>query len=456
MKKKEQLNEEKISEKPAKKVTRAKKIAPKISDAELAESIITAISKKRKDKATQIQRSNKIENPSLPIPHMALEYLLDRRGLAANMLMEIVGEEGKGKSSLMYTIMGHIAHTTGAYCVYLNSEAKRLETRWLKRLVHPSDKVAEKLLENFIFFEDDITSLVDMDTRIREDLASIREVAGFNTNIPILVVIDALAKIKNNSEAEGMALFTEKGAAKTATGVEYVGQQPGVTAKWLHTWTRGLPELLKAYNCTIAVVNGQNEKMSMGSPAAGKLASYKNDTATGGRAVRQSAAVRITMGYKGMLRESSAEVGKIIQAYCKKNSYGAESRSISYYLRDKNFTDEDTPSGRINGQALEFDEEFCTLLVTEAKSMLGITLEKKKFTWRTKGIESVTAKELYAFIVSDETIRNEVGAALRISGYIDEFGNTINNIDDSEDTSECEIEEDENVTNNIWENGDSE
>ena len=70
----------------------------------------------------------------LPVPWLALQYLIGRPGIPMNTITEFIGSESVGKSSLVYALMGEfVAHNIP--CFYINSEPKALEPDWQLRLL---------------------------------------------------------------------------------------------------------------------------------------------------------------------------------------------------------------------------------------------------------------------------------------------------------------------------------
>lgn len=356
----------------------------------------------------------------LPLPHMALEWAMNRRGIAVRTVNEFIGEENAGKSSLMFMLMSNfIRHNIP--CFYINTEPKMLESDWIARLTGTTDpKLARKIAKAIQVSETTFT-LDDMDKQVRTWAHMKRYELGDRCvpfDIPLVIVVDSLTKLLNPAEASVLKGDTDKSNAKKVSamkGVADVSQQPGVTAKWHHEWMRLIAPFCEKYNVTIFLTAGQNTKMDT-SPAmkfSAESSKSLNKTKTGGQATNQSAGLQVTITQSGMAKNSSGVTyGRLVRMRVVKNSYGPVYRDLVYTIQSDKFED-DGPD--YIAQSIDMDEALANALV-ETKAF-GFTVTKKRYTSNELGILQAKASELSRIIHGSEATRYKIGSALRIGGY---------------------------------------
>lgn len=350
-----------------------------------------------------------INRDYLPLPWLSMQYLIGRIGIPVNTIIEFIGQENTGKSSLVAAIIGNLIQYN-VPCFYGNTEPKMLESDWLSRLVSSDPEIGEKV-KSVLEVSERLYTLDDMDKLVRQWIKVKRVDQAIPKDVPLVVVIDTITKLLNPEEAE--VLFDKKSKAVTLDkGVSDVSKKPGVTAKWLHEWSRAIKSVLEQENVTLICVSGQNVNMNAGATAfAADGGASLNKTRPGGTAMNQSAAIQITITRKGFWKATDGTtIGELIMARVVKNSYGPK-RSIAYGLRNDEFNDGE---GYIH-QAIDMDETFCNILAE--KKIKGITVSKKRYSSDELGVYQATASALYAKIVNDPELTYQIGTALKISGY---------------------------------------
>lgn len=350
-----------------------------------------------------------INRDYLPLPWMAFQYLIGRIGLPVNTIIEFIGQENTGKSSLVAAIIGSLIQYN-IPCFYGNTEPKMLESDWLSRLVSSDLTTGEKVKE-VLEVSERLYTLDEMDKLIRQWIKVKRVDQAIPKDVPLVVVVDTITKLLNPEEAA--VLFDQKTSAVALDkGISDISKKPGVTAKWLHEWSRAIKSVLEKENVTLICVSGQNINMNAGATSfAADGGASLNKTRPGGTALNQSAAIQITITRKGMLKATSGEtIGEVIRARVVKNSYGPK-RSIEYGLRNDFFNDGD---GYVH-QAIDMEETFCGILAE--KKIMGITCNRKLYSSEELGVYQAKAASLYARIVNDPELTYKIGTALKISGY---------------------------------------
>lgn len=354
-----------------------------------------------------------INRDYLPLPWPALQYLIGRIGIPVNTIIEFIGQENTGKSSLVMAMLGNFIKYN-IPCLFCNSEPKMLESDWISRLVGADASLGEKV-KRVLEVTERLYTLDDMDKLIRKWVHVKRYEQGIPKSVPLVCVIDTITKLLNPEEAE--ALIVQEGKDKSVNvlknSVADISKKPGVTAKWLHEWTRAITSMLNEENVTIICVSGQNQNMSAG--PAGSFApdggASLNKTRIGGTAMNQSASIQITITRKGIWKDSSGnQIGDMIRARVVKNSYGPK-RSIEYGMRNDLFSDD---VGYVQ-QAIDMDEAFANILVSN--KIKGLSCTRKLYTSEALGIHQLKAPALVSRLTSDESLMDEIGALLKISGY---------------------------------------
>lgn len=380
-----------------------------------------SVEKRRKELMAKVGLGDGFEAASnsgrdfLPVPWLALQYLIGRPGIPANTITEFIGAESVGKSSLMFALMGCFV-ANNIPCFYINSEPKALEPDWQLRLLG-SDEAKAKVIQSYIDIQP-LNSLEEMDTHIRAWVDIKRDEENIPLDVPLVVVVDSITKLMNPEEfaATGFAKV-KPGEKKKPEGAVNVSQKPGVTAKWLHQWVRLITPLLQKKNVTIITVSGQNQNMEVTGSPLYKPSEKKNKTRTGGNALNQSAALQFTVTPKTAIKRSSGvDCGKEILLYCVKNSYGPSAREIRYILYDdrKENYPGDIP-GTYKQQAIDMDYSLANILVEN--KVLGITVKDKKFSSTKLDIYNLSAKDLAEYITNDPELLLKVTEALSIKGY---------------------------------------
>lgn len=352
----------------------------------------------------------------LPIPWMAMQYVIGRVGIPINTITEFIGAEGVGKSSLVHALIGSFA-ANNVPCLYINSEAKMLEPDWRLRLYSTSPELSEKIDMSVTY--EALSTLDEMDVTLKEWVRTMRETRGVPKDVPLVAAIDSVTKLLNPDEAEaaGWTDTTKKDAI--GKGINEVSKKPGVTAKWMHSWTRNLTPFLRENNVTILLVSGQNQDMNTAPSAfipAASLAKV-NKTRIGGNAVNQSAALQFTMTKARNYKQGTEVMGKEVYLHGIKNSYGPSDREIVYRLYDnraENFKGKDVPKKYLS-PAIDMDEALCDLLVS--KKVFGLTVAMKKYTSEELGLMKVKPADVVEVIERDPKKKVECAKALSIYGY---------------------------------------
>lgn len=393
---------------------------------------------RKKNSTTSLKSMSTYKPHYLELDNFALQLTLKTRGLRARTLMEIIAQEGIGKTTLVFTLLGMIMRTSNAPCLFVNTEGENklpVESR-IKRCLDPRPDVADKMynvLQMSCAYE--IRSAV----AIIEDFARVSRAyldANGAQEVPVVVVIDTLSKLMTPGEAAGL-LDVEDASVTTkelGTGTNFEG------AKLFHEWCRRLIFIQNKYNLMLISVSHQNTKIEMGGFGAtmsADVSASRNKTKRNGRAFDQNAALQVTLKRKGFAKNGSGDtIGHKIELRVVKSSVGADDDTLSYVLKTKDFSDE---PGVYQEPALDFDEGLADLFVE--KKLLGTKVNRKRYTSDELGVTNATAHAFCEALAGRPDIQNRLGAMLGIDGYtpdewLQEAGLAADSVDDSAQTED--------------------
>lgn len=337
--------------------------------------------------------------------------MIGRVGMPVNTIIEFLGQENTGKSSLVMRLLGYWAtHNIPSYLI--NTEPKMLESDWISRLCSTDPELGAQVADAIDVSEQTVT-LDEMDEKLRAWVRAQRVENNIPNDVPLVVAIDSITKLLNPEEAAVLTTDKTKKDAVLGKGVSNVSAKPGVTAKWTHEWVRLLNDLLNKYNVTIICVSGTNQNMNAGSSSfAPDGGASLNKTKTGGTAVNQSACLQITVTAKGMAKNTKNEaVGRLVRLRCVKNSYGPVFGDLTYTLKNKGFADSDG----YQENPVDMDEAGANLLVE--KKIFGFKVNSKLYSSEKLQLFQLTAKQVMDYLDSHEGIKVQVWKQLGITGY---------------------------------------
>lgn len=357
-----------------------------------------------------------INREYLPLPWFALQYAIGKIGFTVNTFNEFIGQECVGKSSLAFALACNFIKN-GIPVLYINTEAKMLEGSWLYRLAGKDKALGKKLIDR-VLIDEYCPTYTEMDSRVRGWIKMMRGERNVPMETPLVFIVDSITNLMSPDQAEGKvvskAVVSSKDKLKTLDkGVEDVSNRPGGAATFMSTWTKQFASTLSQFNVTGILISGQSTNMNaMGGFGGQDGGASLNKTRVGGTAMHKSAAIQCTITRKGMWKNSAGDhIGDMIRIRNVKNSYGPKTADVTYHLRNKGWKD-----GPFTvDQAIDMSEALGEILVSN--SILGITVNKKKYSSDILGIEQVSAKELEEIIDNDEDLQVRIGRLLGITGY---------------------------------------
>lgn len=353
-----------------------------------------------------------IQRAQLPIPWLAMQAMLGRVGMPVNTIIEFLGQENTGKSTLVMRLLAYWAtHNIPSYLI--NTEPKMLESDWISRLCSTDPELGPQIAECIDVSEQTYT-LDEMDGKLRTWVRAQRIDNKIPNDVPLVVAIDSITKLMNAEEAAVLSTEKTKKDAVLGKGVADVSAKPGVTAKWTHEWVRLLNDTLNKYNVTVICVSGTNQNMNAGPNAsfAPDGGASLNKTKTGGTAINQSACLQMTVTAKGIAKDTKNNaIGRLVRLRCVKNSYGPVFGDLTYQLKNKNFADSDG----YQENPVDMDEAGANLLVVN--KIFGFKVNQKEYTSEKLNLFQLTAKQVMDYLDEHEDIKVQVWKQLGITGY---------------------------------------
>lgn len=368
----------------------------------------------------------------IPLYDFGLQYLLHSRGLIGGRIFDIIGADGVGKSTLVFTMLGWaMRHNIPGF--YVETEGKPVIKERVMRCLHPEKAWAEKMWDVLQWTQ--AFELTDAINKLEQWVMTVRNpksgAGHVPLHIPCIVVLDTFSKLMSPAEAvaydfykqgakasedddepeekpEKKAAGKPKGSArggkpkKKAEKMDLDSMSNMQHAKIAHRWTRRLGSFLTYNNCLLIVVRHQNDKVDMSGGGGGSFVPLEvvdayNRTSIGGKAFNQSCAYQLIISREkyefAQIRGERKRVGQIAKMTVAKNSYGPGGRMLRYNVMLEPRYDTDT----IQEMAVDFSVGLPDVL--SQTGMVGV---------RIKSANSVAVKELKL----DDATPQQVSAAL--------------------------------------------
>lgn len=378
-----------------------------------------SVNAKSKNSPTGFRTMAEIQRSMIPYKHFYLQWALANYGMIEGCVMEIIGAEHLGKSTLCFYLMGG-ALEVGVPCALQETENKELTVEWAGRALSSDRAKAEKMLKRIGVMK--TFSLSQMDEQMTSWFEIRRGVKPSKAKVvpldtPMLMVVDSWSKMLSDAEAAGVYDYGDNLSAEKKRKAKATGEATNFGhAKFAQAWTRKLPSFLNTHNGCILMVSHQNDKVDMSGGGASfmsaEMGALYNKTKIGGRALNQNAAVQLIMAHKGLIKNSNNDkIGSTVRVRVAKNSYGPKDVVFEYDLYHADHDDTETwlsPS-------IDFDRPMCDLFAE--KGILQTTVERKRYSSPVLGLTGATAREFSAAFHANTELKNEVGAMLGIRGY---------------------------------------
>lgn len=386
------------------------------------EQVLTSFTARRKNQTVDFSSIADIRETMLPVGNFYLQWALGFYGIPEGCLIDIIGAEGIGKTTLTFQLLGW-AMSAGCPAHYIECEGKQLPTRRVLRALHPDKATAKKMAKRMR--KSRVNSLEHLEQEIYDYVnaargnITLKDAKTIPLRVPLVVAVDPWSKLMNPDEAAGFYDYgdnmsdAKKKKYKAAGTASNLGH-----AKWAHAFCRKLPYFLRKNNVILIFVHHQNDDIDMSGQGASRLPQIwkdlHNKKKLGGRATNQNAAIQLILARGSEIKDADKKVtGKEIHMLVDKNSFGPDKRQIKYELRTDSFYDTETTLE----PAICFDNGMANWFADN--KFLGTSLERKRFTSETLGLTSVTSQQFCSAFDASPKIKMQLGEQLNIEGYID-------------------------------------
>lgn len=370
----------------------------------------------------------------IPIPSLAFQYFLGSRNLPRGRVIEIIGSDGAGKTTLAHTILGWGMAANYPGCL-IETENKPMDDERIKQC-YSTDRATAQLMFDAVsrFQEFEITEVA----RTMLDWAKLIRDPDGGAYVPIeytgIVVIDTFSKLMSPVEALSVAAYGADRKAAADEDDKKKGKKPSkpkikdldegsnfLHAKLAHKWTRQWPAILNLYNLVIVVVNHQNDDTKSSMMGGGGIVltpeqkEQTNRTTIGGNAWRQIDSFQMVIGKgltdKGEVKGVTTNLAQALKLTMTKNSY-APKRKLVYKI---NFTTRQHTETHTT-PVLDFDVELPELLKLAGYQ---VTIHSKsEASCKELGLSNATPQEFARHLQMNDTVLEEVGQRLQIRGYL--------------------------------------
>jgi RecA/RadA recombinase len=403
----------------------------------------------RKNQSVSFKKMSEIqEGFAFPFRHFLLQYAVGQYGIPSQKIIDIIGAEGIGKSTLVMDMLGS-AMDVGCPALYIECESKQIPASRVMRALHPSITRAYKMLNRLRV--EPVNSLDHMWQAMKDFVYIARGTKGTKDtprgpmHVPIVIAVDPWSKLLNPDEAAGFYNYGDNMSDAKKKKFKEISEGSNLGhAKWAHKWCRLLPAFLKQYNVVLIVVNHQNDKIDMGGSAPSfmspETSALYNKTTLGGKALRQNTALTLILSRKGLAKNGSGDItGNLITCRVAKNSLGPGDIKFYYELRSGHYNDTLTHMD----SAINFNIGFAAMCAEQ--KWMSTSVKGSKFSSPVLGVTEVSADEFCEAFDANQAVKFNLGKQLGINGYVDVVDNIKSMIEknyhaEHDDSVESEIE----------------
>jgi len=378
---------------------------------------LSSLSARKKNIDYSVDSIGDLRSNVVKSPEFGLQYLLSSYGYVTKSIYELIGSEGIGKTTLLFTLMGHMMKQAQSPSLYINTESKWLNEHRTKRALSTDPEEAEKMYKIINAKElHELKSVVEYMEAWVKSMRELNEVT-IPKHIPLTIGVDTLSKIMSPGEAMGFYNYADYMSEANIKKAKDLDDGSNLEfAKLMHKWCRRLPYWLSENNVIIFFVSHQNTKINMtgfGGPAiSAEAAAGFNKTKIGGGASNQNSVAQITLKYIGQDKNTAKDTtAKNIEARCVKNTSGADLKTLQWKLNLAYTQDTDT----YKQAAIDFS--IGTADKIAEKGFFNTTVSKKRYTSDILGVEKVTAAEFMQELHKREDLISELCTQLEFDGF---------------------------------------
>lgn len=385
---------------------------------------LETVSSARKNQSVSYRSMAEVQDSfAFPFKHFLMQAVTGQYGIPQKKIIDIIGGEGIGKTTLTMQMLGW-AMDVGCPALYIECEAKQIQSSRVMRSMHPNIVRAYKMLSRLRV--EPVNSLDHMWQTMKDFVYIARGTKGNKDtprvpmHVPIVIAIDPWSKLLNPDEAKGFYNYGDNMSDANKKKFKEINEGSNLGhAKWAHKWCRLLPTFLQQYNVVVIIVHHQNAKIDMSGGGAASYMSAEasalfNKTRIGGQALHQNTALTLILSRKGLSKNSAGEVvGNLVSCRVAKNSYGPDNAKLFWEIKTSGFND---TLGHMD-PAINFNAGFATMAAEQ--KWMSTSVKGSKFSSPVLGVQEVTADEFYAAFEANQEVKVRLGTTLNINGYVD-------------------------------------
>ena len=376
---------------------------------------------RRKSRSVDFVSQSQLRHDLMPVPGFYMRWALDLWGLEKQSVLEIIGKDGIGKTSFIYSLFGEFMRA-GSPCCVIVGENKPLKRSWAARCLSTDPFTAVRMCDALHVIR--ASTLDEMHELLETWLQVVRDPKGaayVPNEVPLVVAVDPWGKIPTKAEAAGVSTYDGLDGVKG----KGIGEGSNLDrSRWNAEWSRKLTVLQKRYNFLLIISNHQNVKIDM---SGGSLPSFipkvtqdlTNRTKPGGEATNQIASVQIVFVGYGNYKCRDEVVAKKIRARVYKNSYGEDGREFYFAIRKG-----DAGDGDLDYLVPGIDHWLPLPVWFAENRFFGVTEVKKRYSSSKLGMTALDLLEAAEHIRTHPDIEglfSELGRRLKIEGYVDTY-----------------------------------
>jgi len=375
---------------------------------QVKETMLTLASKKKRYSGVTDYASVSKNHLEL-IDNIYFQHTIGMRGLPNGTLIEIIGQDGIGKTSLVWTLAGFAMSQNSPFFL-VESEAKPMDKKRVQRCLSSDIELSQKMIDRVLV--SCCTNLLDAVSEIEDWVNTQRKDIGVPMEVPLVCAIDTFSKMMAPKEAEGRSYYQDAKTTKKAKTLEELGTGTNFEhAKYAQKWCRTLPAWLDNKNVILIIVSHQNQKIDMGF-GGGFVSDAFNRTKIGGNAFNQNAALQLILTREGYLIHNGDKIGTKVKATVAKNSYGPEGGIVRYELVSRPWLDD---GDNFQQSSLYFDNTTADWFASNG--ILDTRCDRKRYTCDTLGVTGVKADEFCEALRNKPDIMNNLSMERHILGY---------------------------------------
>jgi RecA/RadA recombinase len=395
---------------PKKKVTA--KTFDLLSDGDYASQVKEAMmtmASKRKAQVVVDSYGNVSKSHVELLDNVYFQHCIGMKGLPHGTLIEVIGQDGIGKTSLVLHMAGFAMRQNSPFLL-IESEAKPMDKRRVMRCLSTNPELSETLVNRLLISP--TNSILEAVDQLEDWVTIQRETVGVPLDTPLVCAIDSFSKLMAPKEAECRVHYQGVASDKKSKTLKELGEGTNFEhSKYAQKWCRTLPAWLERNNVILIVVSHQNQKVDMGFGGGFVTGDTYNRTKIGGNAFNQNAALQLILTREGYLIQNGEKVGTKIKATIAKNSYGPGGGVMRYELVSRPSLDRE---GYMQ-PALFFDNTTAEWFAKEG--ILGTRVDRKRYTSEELGVTAVTAHNFCEELYRRPDIIKKISVDQNILGY---------------------------------------